>query len=56
MIAARFEQLGMSWKDLFTLTGAAVAYFTIAASMLLTAGWGLAAWQLNQHQFGGNDS
>jgi hypothetical protein len=57
MIAAhRFVQLGMSWKDLFTLTGAAVAYFTIAVSMLLTAGWGLAAWQLNQHQFGGSDS
>jgi hypothetical protein len=40
----RYVELGISWRDLPSLKGVAIAYVSITLSMLISAGWGLLAW------------
>jgi hypothetical protein len=49
----RFGKLGLHWQDILTPIGAAIAYFCVASSALLTAGWGFLAWRRNVREFGG---
>jgi hypothetical protein len=49
--AQRYVDLRMSWTDIFTSTGVEIAYVSIAASMLIMAGWGLLVWRVRERSF-----